>query len=160
MAKINKIMACIDLSDYSKMTLEYALELADGTGAKVTLLNVFNQRTIKAVEATAIHYPERINVAAYIQERKQERKEEIKQFIKEHFSDRESDIVVKVKQGYPEDCIIKTAREEGMDLVVIGNKGRGNLSRVLFGSIAEKVFRHCPVPVVSVRDSETFKRHE
>ena len=44
-----------------------------------------------------------------------------------------------------------------MKKIKMANKGRGNLSRVLFGSAAEKVFRHSPVSVVSVRNKDTFK---
>ncbi|HKK00421.1 MAG TPA: universal stress protein [Desulfotignum sp.] len=43
-----------------------------------------------------------------------------------------------------------------MKIIKMANKGRGNLSRVLFGSAAEKVLRHSPVPVVSVRNTDTF----
>ncbi|MFU8770301.1 MAG: universal stress protein, partial [Desulfotignum sp.] len=56
------------------------------------------------------------------------------------------------------ECILKTADAEDVDLIVIANKGRGNLARVLFGSAAEKVFRHSKVPVVCVRDPEKFKQ--
>ena len=47
--------------------------------------------------------------------------------------------------------------ETGRCTEIKTNKGRGNLSRVLFGSVAQKVFRHSPVPAVGVGDPETFK---
>ncbi len=63
-----------------------------------------------------------------------------------------------VDTGIPYERILETADTKKADLIVIANKGRGNLSRVLFGSAAEKVFRHAKVPVVCVRDPEKFKR--
>jgi nucleotide-binding universal stress UspA family protein len=65
-----------------------------------------------------------------------------------------------VEIGLPSEVILETVENLGADLVVIANKGRGNLARVLFGSVAEKVLRHSKATVVSVRDRENFKRSE
>jgi nucleotide-binding universal stress UspA family protein len=50
--------------------------------------------------------------------------------------------------------IVAAAHECNSDLIVIGNHGRGGLTRVLTGSTAERVVRHAPCPVLVVRGRE------
>jgi universal stress protein A len=56
-----------------------------------------------------------------------------------------------LRTGVPHDEIVKTATEEGADYVVIGTHGRGGLERVFLGSVADRVVRTAPCPVVTVR---------
>jgi nucleotide-binding universal stress UspA family protein len=159
MKKINKILVCVDLSDYSKANIEYAIELAGNSGAELVLQNVINQRDINAVEMVSNYYPDKIDLARYLETTKKERQEAIRELVREHFFDQKSTMAIRIDNGYPFEEILKAVDEEKADLVVMGNKGRGNLSRTLFGSAAEKVFRHSPVPVVSVRNRQQFKRN-
>jgi nucleotide-binding universal stress UspA family protein len=46
--------------------------------------------------------------------------------------------------------ILATAREVGADLIVLGTHGRTGVSHALIGSVAERVVRHSPVPVLTV----------
>ncbi|WP_300459001.1 universal stress protein [Desulfobacula sp.] len=158
MKKINKILACIDLSDYSLMTLESAVELAKGHQADIILLNVINQRDLHGVEMVSGYYSSEFTVEGYVKELRKERLGLIKNMIKENFFNEKSMMTIKIDLGIPFECILEAVETEGADLIVMANKGRGNLSRVFFGSVAEKVFRHSPVPVVSVRDKMKFKR--
>ena len=160
MNKINKILACVDFSPYSLMTLEYAVELAKGTGKQIIVFNVINQQDLDSIERVRSYLSGKINVDDYVKEIRKDRQKKIKTIIKENFFDEKSIMSLKIDTGIPFECILKAIKEEEVDLVVMANKGRGNISKILFGSAAEKVFRHSPVPVVSVRDKDRFKRTE
>jgi len=158
--KIHKIMACVDFSDYTLMVLEYAVELAKDSSAQILVFNVINDRDVHMVEMVSRYASHKIRVQDYIRDLEKERQVMIKNLIKKHFFDEKSIMSFKIDVGIPSEQILKTVQKEKIDLIVMANKGRGNLSRALFGSAAEKVFRHSLVPVVSVRDRKIFKRKE
>ena len=56
------------------------------------------------------------------------------------------------------DELLKTIVKENVDMVVMGLKGRTDLEHVLVGSVAEKLFRKSPVPVVSHRDKNSAEK--
>ncbi|MBU1196567.1 MAG: universal stress protein [Proteobacteria bacterium] len=160
MKKINKILACIDFSEYSVMTLEYALEIARATRSEIVVFNVINQRDLSGLEMANMYFPEKFSMDDYIKDMKKDRLARLKQLVKAHFLEDKLRMIISVDTGAPFDCILNAVTSHKADLVVMANKGRGSVSRVLFGSAAEKVFRHCPVPVLSVRDIAKFKREK
>jgi nucleotide-binding universal stress UspA family protein len=56
-----------------------------------------------------------------------------------------------VPVGRPAAEIVQAARAWPADLIVIGSHGRGGVTRVVLGSVADGVLRHAPCPVVVVR---------
>jgi nucleotide-binding universal stress UspA family protein len=60
---------------------------------------------------------------------------------------------VALRTGVPHEEIVALAIDERADLVVLGTHGRGGLSRALLGSVADRVIRIAPCPVLSVRES-------
>ncbi|SMC59648.1 Nucleotide-binding universal stress protein, UspA family [Desulfocicer vacuolatum DSM 3385] len=154
MKKIKKILVCIDLSDYSLTTLQSAITIAENSGAEIHIINVINQRDISVATMVPPYYSGSIDVDGYIKKTTEDRKAGVTQLIDNHFSDFKSAVTIHIKTGTPFEEIIQTAVSQDVDFIVMGNKGRSNLSKTLFGSQAEKVFRHSPVPVFSVRSGQ------
>ncbi|SEN80647.1 Nucleotide-binding universal stress protein, UspA family [Halorientalis persicus] len=59
-----------------------------------------------------------------------------------------------VAEGKPSKTIVEHADDDGCDLIVMGTHGRGGIDRLLLGSVAERVVRRSPVPVMTVRVEE------
>ncbi|MDR5673947.1 Nucleotide-binding protein, UspA family [Halalkaliarchaeum sp. AArc-CO] len=57
----------------------------------------------------------------------------------------------RVELGSPAERIVAVAEEEGADHIVVGSHGRSGVSRLLLGSVAERVVRTSPVPVTVIR---------
>lgn len=153
MRKISKILACLDFSDYSQETLEYAVALAP-PDATITILNVINNRDVSAVRSVSAYFPDPNVVELYVEKNIALRQKNIQKLIDENFKASADKFTSIVRVGVPFEEILHAIEKEKIDLVVMANKGRSNLSRTLFGSQAEKVFRHSPVPVLSVRNRE------
>jgi len=150
MVQVKKILAAVDLSEYSEAVLEHALLQARSLQAELLIANVLNQRDIEAVRSYVSANQGPSSVDEYIEGQKTYRRQRIKEMVQTLGGDPERTRIV-FKVGIPFQELIALVTEEDIDLVVIGPKGQTNLASVLFGTNAEKVFRHCPVPLLSIR---------
>ena len=158
MKEFKKILACVDLSEYSQLTMEYAVSLAKSLMIDLTVLNVINIRDVEAVRTVSIHFPQEIDITDYVERTKKDRIYQLQAMIDREFTAHKKRIHTVIKTGIPFKTIMDTIEKENFDLVVIGNKGRGNIAGTLFGSNAEKLLRHSNVPVLSVRKNHESNR--
>jgi universal stress protein A len=54
-------------------------------------------------------------------------------------------------QGDPRDALVETARQDRVDLIIVGSHGRTGLSKLLLGSVASHVVSHAPCNVLVVK---------
>ncbi len=150
MRSVKKILAALCLSERSHGVYGQAVELAGRFDADLLAANVINVRDVQSVSSIeAMGY--NVHSGDYTRGVKEERREQIEKLI-EGFDFPRERVSIKIRIGHPLEQILELVQEENADMVVIGAKGRTNLPQLLVGSVAEKVFRHSPVTVVSYRE--------
>jgi len=149
MKEIERILAAIGFSKYSRGILEYAAWLATRLDSRLIIANVINIRDMQAVSGIQSMGYE-VDPQEYKEGIIKERSAELEKLLEGIPFDRER-LEAIFRVGHPLDMLLKIVKEEKIDMVVMGAKGRTDLEHVLVGSVAEKMFRHCPVPLVSYR---------
>jgi nucleotide-binding universal stress UspA family protein len=147
MVEIKRILFPTDLTKNSSKVLPYVLSVSDKYNSMIYLLHVIeNAPTLRASEvAAAYDEKEALNEAeAEIDNVCEKQLESCPGFQK------------KVVFGNPAMEILKAIKTVGIDLVVMGTRGRKGTSRIFFGSVAESVIKSSPVPVLVV-SSQTVK---
>ena len=154
MAGLRTILVPVDFSETSDLALGYATDLAGKFDASLRLLHVvsnadvspgteafwgFSEDTVQqkwVAEATA-----KLEALAAAEGR----------------SDLGVEVAVEI--GTPFVAVVRHAREQPVDLIVMGTHGRGAVQHMLLGSVAEQVLRQAPCPVLTVRlPKHTFQR--
>ena len=144
MLALKKILVPTDFSKQSEKAVLYGKELAGKFGAELHLLHAY--------EATPIMYGEGGGVAPPSTAELQATALKLLNDV-----DVESNgvaITRKTAEGHALVEIVQYARENDIDLIVMGTHGRGAIAHMLIGSVAENVVRKAPCPVLVVRDEE------
>lgn len=148
MAKKPKIMAAVDFSDYSPAIIRYTGLLAKKMDAEVVLVNVINQRDLDMVHRYMIGY-DTFSFPEYLESQNATRKAEMNDLAKDNCCEDVTCRVI-IASGVPHLELLKAIETEKPNLLVVGTKGRTNLADVLVGSTAQKLYRRCPIPLLSI----------
>jgi nucleotide-binding universal stress UspA family protein len=152
MIALNTILLPTDGSVCSGKAMAYALAFAQQFCARVVALHVMDQRWEGQTRRT---FGE---VRPDVLQEARERAEEEARGIVATVADAGTKVSVVVETrlvtGTPVEQIVHLAKELPADLIIMGTHGRTGVSYVFLGSVAEKVVRRAPCPVLTVRPKE------
>lgn len=146
---IQHVMAPLDFSSPSLDAAEYAIQVANHFGAKLTLIHVLEPiyygepelRTVEVQQQARTHWQEQLNQLAG------------------SISSLGLATETMLRGGVPADSIVESATKQGCDLIVMGTHGRRGWSWLRFGSVAEAVLRQAPCPVLTVKSPKFESGH-
>lgn len=148
MTEFEKILFPTDFSESAENASRYAMSLAKKYGSKVYVIHVIEPFTYTTEFG--------LDFSAQLKEMEASARrllDDIVASIKRNNLDVESVLIT----GEPFVEIIKYARKEQVDLIVMATHGRSGIEHMLLGSVAEKVVRKSPCPVMTIKKSgQTF----
>ncbi len=144
MPEFRKILFPVDLSPAAAKVVPYVSHMAERHQGRVHLL--FVARVFDYFTSMYVPHPSVTQFEKEVLEGAQKR---LYEFAEEHFKE-PPPARVKVVAGDPSEEILRYVEEEGIDLVIMGTHGRKGLDKVIFGSVAERVVKSAPVPVMVV----------
>lgn len=158
------ILVPTDFSSAANQALRFAFEEAIQHQARVTLVHVMSEHSTTDVYYVTGAPDPRVRYEAEFggklpsappaepatvrRDYQEEATDQLRQLVPDGFI---GTCDAQVIQGHPADAIVRLAQELPADLIVMGTHGRTGLAHVLLGSVAEKVVRHAPCPVLTVR---------
>jgi nucleotide-binding universal stress UspA family protein len=150
MITLGNVLVATDFGEASESALAYGRELTRTFGARLHVLHVVDDVRARALGSEG-HTVDLTEVQRAIEQSARERLDAIV-----HDDDRcelRANIVLRTSTATAM-TIVSYAQEMKVDLIVMGTQGRGGLSHLLMGSVAERVVRTAPCPVLTVRHPE------
>jgi len=139
---IDRVLIATDFSHQSELALQYGLDFARLFGAQAEIAYVLPTDEYSLAGADGL-----------LEGRDAARRDllALKSNLRRGaaYND-DTECQVTMLEGPVANCLLELARERRVDLIIVGTHGRGGLGKVFLGSVAEKVFRHSPVPVLTV----------
>ena len=156
MDAMKRIMVAVGFNGYADELINYATGFARDFNAEIIIVNIIHSRDVEAVGTiAAMGYD--VDSEHYVSSIKAERQQALDEILKKASYPSEK-IRIIIKTGDPTEELLDLALTENIDVIIMGIKGRTELRHMLVGSVAEKVFRRSPVPVLSYRDQKNAER--
>jgi len=143
--KYQKVLFCTDFSENSDCAFDYAFGVAKRDDSILYILHIIPDIPDQyyAELQTFVKKDNIYDVNKAIEKNCKKKYE--KQYLSK-IKDKDKVRFV-IKPGREEDEILKFAKEENVDLIIIGTHGRTGVKHIFLGSVAEKVIRHSSLPV-------------
>ncbi len=151
MININNILVPTDCSEVSDCALKYAIKFAKEFDANLTLLMVTVSEPITILNDYGYFSPELHQ--KLITESDKRAKSELESFWKRAAEDEVKVTLLNFK-GDPFTEIVRYTEENDVDIIIMGTHGRTGLKHVFMGSVAEKVVRYSPQPVLTIKHQD------
>lgn len=141
-----RIIVPVDLSDCSRIALEYAVATARAHKSKLTVLHVYEESFVEPYVNAANSEEEAGEIIKEIERVNETKYDEFLKTV--DFSGVEYEKLL--KKGIPAFDIVEIAMEQQANLIVMGTHGRSGIRHILIGSTAEEVVRtvHCDIIIV------------
>jgi nucleotide-binding universal stress UspA family protein len=149
MPEFKKLLFPIDFSEVSPKMAPWALEVAKKFSSEIHLLFV-----ARRLEHLLSIYVDQVSIEDFENEVIRGAEEKIEEFANTHFHGYPV-CKTRVVLGDAAEEILNYVKSEEIDLIVIGTHGRKGIDRILFGSVAERVIKMSPVPVMSINPYRT-----
>lgn len=148
---IGTILVPCDFSEGAEHAFTWALGLAKGWNTKIILFHAIPDfPRIAYANAASLEALSQLEIAKIEAEVLDDAAKKLQQFV-ERKGDTTVHVDTQVTLSEPFWGICQVAEKESIDLIVMGSHGRTGLAHVLLGSVAERVVRHAPCPVLVVR---------
>ena len=141
--KINKVLIALDYDPSARQVAEVGYQMAQSMGAEVFLVHV-----VENLVAYSLSY---LNMGPLQLDTVVELKDASQQFLdrtKLHLGN--ESIQTEVKEGDFADCIIETANELDIDIIVMGSLSKRWLENIVLGSVSERVMKQTTIPMFIV----------
>lgn len=151
MVRLQKILVPVDFEEASRRAVLYALDIADKFNGVVKLLHIWQPPHF--VDPEAQLHIQGLTVQSLGDYARKSAQRQMDRFLKQFKGG--DQVEQRIETGDPANVIANVAREENFDLIVMGTHGRTGLSHLLLGSVAEKVVRVAPCPVLTTHGDAT-----
>lgn len=141
------ILVPIDFSEHSVRAFRRAIDIAQGSGAKLCVLHVVREIPLSVGDA----WLDEGIIRKFQSDMDAAARNELAKFVGRFSGAQKPSIDISVRSGIPYEQIVRDAAERSADLVVMASHGRTGIKEHLLGSTAEKVVRHAACDVLVVR---------
>lgn len=155
MIDYKRVLAPTDFSESSEEAMRHACWLAERFGAELHVLHVLTE--VVPTGPDPLMMP--VMPPQFYQDDEDKARKALEGVVKPAWG-KPASVETAVRWGSAAEAIVDYATERAIDLIVLSTHGRTGLSHILLGSVAERIVREAPCPVLTIRRRKKAERWE